>query len=65
MLIQNVYVSTLLRADLMRHKRTCQYVDSSECDGFHKLYCVYRVSIRVKYGKSLVCDSRNTLLFIK
>ena len=30
----------------MRRKRMCQYVDASECDGFHKLYCVYRVGIR-------------------
>ena len=47
--IQHVYINTLLRADLMRRKRMCQYVDASECDGFHKLYCVYRVGIRVKY----------------
>ena len=44
-----IYINTLLRADLMRRKRMCQYVDASECDGFHKLYCVYRVWIRVKY----------------
>ena len=48
-LIQHVYINTLLCADLMRRKRMCQYVDTSECDGFHKLYCVYRVWIRLKY----------------
>ena len=47
-LIQHVYINTLLCADLMRRKRMCQYVDTSECYGFHKLYCVYRVWIRAK-----------------